>query len=143
MTSVKLNFPEAEYNKALKAKFGLLDKITTEAVSISEMGSGIGIVRAYRYLVQSHEVLKNEILNFTPAGKNEAYVASFKASMGKVAEPLSKQADDFRQTAIKKIEKDNILTSDNSWFLVKNEYNFIPEYFSDNGAALMDKAGGK
>jgi len=143
MTSVKLAFPEADYNKALKAKFGLLDKITTEAVSISEMGSGIGIVRAYRYLVQSHEALKNEILNFTPAGKNEAYVASFKASMAKVAEPLSKQADDFRQTAIKKIEKDNILTSDNSWFLVKNEFNFIPEYFSDNGAALMDKAGGK
>lgn len=143
MTSIKLNFPEADYNKALKAKFALLDKITSEAVSISEMGSGIGIVRAYRYMVQSLEALKNEIVNFTPDGKNEAYVASFKANMAKVAEPLAKQAEDSRQTAIRKIEKDNILTSDNSWFLVKNEFNFIPEYFSDNGAALMDKAGGK
>jgi tetratricopeptide (TPR) repeat protein len=143
MGSEKLNFPEAEYNKTLKRKFAMLDKITSEAVAISEMGSGIGIVRAYRYLVQSHEALKNEVSNFTPPGKSENYVTSFKNGMSKVTAPLEKQAEDFRQTAIKKIEKDNILTSDNAWFLVKNDFNFIPEYYSDGGAALMDKAGGK
>ena len=143
MTSLKLNFPEAEYNKKLKAKFAMLDKITAEAVSISEIGSGIGIVRAYKYLVQGHEALRNEILDFAPTGKNDNYLASFKASMAKVAAPLEKQAEDYRQTAIRKIEKDNILTGDNAWFLVKNKFNFIPEYFSESGAALMDKGGGK
>lgn len=143
MNAEKLNFPEAEYNKTLKKKLAMLDKISGEALSISDMGSGIGIVRAYRYLVQSHEALKNEVANFTPPGKSENYVASFKNGMTKVTGPLGKQAEDFRQTAIKKIEKDNILTGDNAWFLVKNDFNFIPEYYSDGGAALMDKAGGK
>ena len=142
LNSSKLAFPEAEYNKTLKSKFAQLDRITTEAVSIAEMGSGIGIVRAYRYLVSGHESLRNEIINFSPEGKSPEYVASFKKSMAKLAQPLEKQAEDFRATAIKKIEKENILSSDNAWFLVKNT-SFIPEFYSENGAALMDKAGGK
>ena len=63
--------------------------------------------------------------------------------MEKLSGPLAKQADDFRETAIKKIEKENILSTDNGWFLVKNDFDFIPEYLPENGAALMDKAGGK
>lgn len=143
LSATKLAFPEAEYNKNLKNKFSQLDKITTEAVSIAEMGSGIGIVKAYRYLVTGHEALRNEILNFSPEGKSPEYVASFKKSMVKLVEPLDRQAKDFRETAIKKIEKENILSADNGWFLVNNESSFIPEFFSDSGAALMDKAGAK
>ncbi|MGZ3807624.1 MAG: hypothetical protein ACXVCE_06020, partial [Bacteriovorax sp.] len=139
----KLTFPEAEYNKVLKSKFAQLDRITTEAVSIAEMGSGMGIVKAYRYLVSGHESLRNEIMNFTPEGKSPEYVASFKKSMAKLVEPLEKQAEDFRETAIKKIEKENILSPDNGWFLVKNDFGFIPEFYNESGAALMDKAGGK
>ncbi len=143
LSATKLAFPEAEYNKTLKSKFAILDRITTDAVSIAEMGSGIGIVRAYRYLVTGHESLRNEIMNFSPEGKSPEYVSSFKKSMEKLVQPLEKQALDFRQTAIKKIEKENILSSDNAWFLVKNEFSFIPETYSENGTALMDKAGGK
>lgn len=144
LTSVRLAFPETEYNKTLKNKFGQLDRITTEAVSIGEMGSGIGIVKAYKYLVSAHESLNEELKTFTPPdGKSAEYVTSFKKSMSKLAEPLEKQALNFRQSAITKIEKENILSSDNGWFLVKNEYSFIPEYRSEAGAALMDKAGAK
>lgn len=143
LTDSKLAFPEAEYNKTLKNKFAQLDRVTTEAVSIGEMGSGIGIVKAYRYLVSGHESLKDELINFTPEGKSPEYITSFKKSMEKLAAPLEKQAKDFRETAIKKIEKENILSTDNGWFLVKNEYSFIPEYSSFEGPALMDKAGAK
>jgi tetratricopeptide (TPR) repeat protein len=143
LSGIKLAFPEAEYNKSLKSKFALLDHITSEAVSIGEMGSGIGIVKAYRFLVSGHESLRDEIINFTPSGKSSEYVDSFKKSMAKIAEPLAKQANDFRVTVISKIEKENILSLDNGWFLVKNEYSFIPEYFSETGPALMDKAGAK
>ena len=142
LTSLKLSFPEAEYNKNVKAKFVMLDKITTEAISIAELGSGIGIVRAYRYLVYGHESLRNEIVNFSPEGKSPEYVASFQKGMQKLGEPLEKQAQDFRETAIKKIEKENILSTDNGWFLVKNDA-IIPEYHNDNGNVLMDKAGAK
>lgn len=141
--TARLAFPETEYNKTLKSKFAQLDQITTEAVSIGEIGSGVGIVKAYRYLVSGHESLRDELINFTPEGKSPEYIDSFKKSMAKLAEPLSIQANDFRDTAIKRIEKENILSSDNGWFLVKNEYSFIPEYGSFSGPALMDKAGAK
>jgi hypothetical protein len=62
--------------------------------------------------------------------------------MQKLGAPLEKQAEDFRETAITKIEKENILSPDNGWFLVKNDA-IIPEYFNDNGNVLMDKAGAK
>ena len=139
----KLAFPEAEYNKILKNKFSQLDHISSEAVSIGEMGSGIGIVRAYKFLVMGHESLRHELINFTPSEKSPEYISSFKKSMEKLAEPLAKQAADFRETVIKKIEKENILSADNGWFLIKNEYSFIPEYFSSAGPALMDKAGAR
>lgn len=143
LNSTKLAFPEPVYNKALKSKFTQLDKITTEAISIAEIGSGVGVVRAYRLLVTGHEQLHDEIMKFTPEGKSPEYLSSFKKSMEKLVQPLEKQAQDFRETAIKKIEKENILSSDNAWFLVKNEFSFIPEYYNESGAALMDKAGGK
>ena len=141
--SLTLKFPEAEYNKMLKQKFTMLDKITTEAVSIAELGSGLGIVRAYRFLVEAHENLRDEVLRFTPDGKSPEYIKSFKGSMEKLVEPLDKQARDFRETAILKIEKDNILSSDNGWFLVKNDHNFIPEYVNESATVIMDKAGAK
>ena len=143
LNDYKLAFPEAEYNKTLKSKFAQLDHISSEAVSIGEMGSGIGIVRAYKFLVMGHESLRDELINFVPSDKSAEYVASFKKGMEKLAEPLAKQATDFRETVIKKIEKENILSSDNGWFLIKNEYSFIPEYLSDAGPALMDKAGAR
>jgi tetratricopeptide (TPR) repeat protein len=142
LNSVKLSFPEAEYNKNLKSKFVMLDKISTEAISIAELGSGIGIVKAYRYLVEAHESLKKEIISFAPTGKSPEYVSSFQKGMQKLAAPLGKQAQDFRETAIKKIEKESILSTDNGWFMVKNDA-IIPEYYNENGNVIMDKAGAK
>jgi tetratricopeptide (TPR) repeat protein len=141
--AMKLQFPEAEYNKMLKTKFSKLDQLTSEAIAIAEMGSGVGIVRAYRLVVTAHESLHDEIIAFTPPGKSEEYVTSFKASMKKVADPIGAQAKDFRVTAIGKIEKENILSPDNTWFLIKNEFGFIPEYFSERGASLIEVEGDK
>ena len=142
MASMKLAFPEAEYNKMLKAKFVMLDKITTEAISIAELGSGIGIVRAYRIIVEAHESLRSEMINFTPEGKSPEYISSFQKGMIKTSAPLEKQAEDFRETAIKKIEKENILSTDNGWFFARNT-GIVPEYYNEQGNVLMDKAGAK
>ena len=143
LSEIKFIFPEAEYNKILKSKFAQLDRITTEAVAIADMGSGLGIVKAYQIAVTGHELLRDEVINFTPPDKSPEYISSFKKSMAKLVEPLSKQANEFRETAIKKIEKDNILSTENAWFLIKNESAFIPEFYSESGSALMDKAGAK
>jgi hypothetical protein len=88
-----------------------------------------------------HENLYNEVAAFTPEGKSPDYIKSFKQSMQKLAAPLRSQAQEFRDTAISKIEKENILSKDNGWFLVRNTENFIPEYYNNEGSVLMDKAG--
>jgi hypothetical protein len=143
LSNLKLEFPENVYNKNLKSKLSNLDKISTEANSIAEMGSGIGIVRAYRDLVSAYESIAKEVTSVTPTGKSPEYVTSFKKSMLKLSNQYLDSAQDLRTTAIKRIEKENILSNDNAWFLVKNDFGFIPEFYSDTGAAPMDKAGGK
>ncbi len=140
--SIVLKFPEAEFNKNLKQKFQLLDKITQEAVAIAEIGSGIGIVKSYKVIVETHERLRNEMITYVPEGKSSDYVNSFQKSMKTTSQPLEKQAADFRQTAIKQIEKENILSNENAWFLVQNSL-FIPEFHSEKGNVIMDKAGAK
>ncbi len=140
---VVLKFPEDEYNKTLKAKFVMLDKITSEAVAIAQLGSGLGIVRANKIVVEAHENLRSQVLNFSPEGKSAEYLKSFKKGMESVVAPLGKQAREFREAAILKIEKENILSPDNGWFLVKNDLKFVPEYPQDSTSVIMDKAGAK
>lgn len=138
----KLVFPVAEYNRILKNKFTQIDKIMKDSVSIADLGSGVGYVKAMRLSVFALESFRDELEGFNPEGKSEDFVKSFKKDMKNKADELNKQAQEFRTSAIKKIEKENILSSDNGWFLVKNNA-IIPEYFNENGIMLMDKAGAK
>lgn len=142
LNSIKLAFPVQEYNKLLKNKYLVLDKMIAESVSIAELGSGIGYVRSMKLSISAIESFKEELLNFNPEGKGEDFVKSFKKDMGNKANELDKQAQAFRTDTIKKIEKENILSMDNGWFLVKNDA-IIPEYYNDKGNVLMDKAGAK
>lgn len=138
----KLVFPVAEYNRILKNKFSQIDKIMKDSVSIADLGSGVGYVKAMRLSVFALESFRDELEGFNPEGKSEDFVKSFKKDMKNKADELNKQAQEFRTSAIKKIEKENILSSDNGWFLVKNNA-IIPEYFNEAGIVLMDKAGAK
>lgn len=143
LMQIQLSFPEDKYNQSLKAKFKALEKLTNAAIEIAEIGSGVGIVKSYRFLVQGHEALINEINNFTPPDKNEEYLRSFRKGMNGVIAPVEKQAKDFRRAAIKKIETENILSPDNSWFIGNMNLPFTPEYFVEKNAVLMDKGGAR
>ena len=144
MNSIKLVFPVQEFNKQLKNKYIILDKLLAESVTIAEIGSGIGYVRSMKLSISAIEDFKNELISFEPptSGSNENFVKSFKKDMGNKAEDLNKQAQSFRSDTIRKIEKESILSMDNSWFLVKND-TFIAEYYNENSNVLMDKAGTK
>lgn len=142
LSSVKLTFPQEKFNASLKEKINQVNKITAEGTNIADIGSGVGIVKAYKYSVMALEELANEVLTVDAEGKSEEYKKSFKQSMSKLVEPLVSQAKDFRAMAVKQIEKDDILSSDNSWFLVKND-GVIPEFFSAKGNVIMDKAGAR
>ncbi len=138
-----LAFPEDNYNRVLKSKFKVLDRLTSTAISIAEIGSGMGIVKSYKYLVQGHEFLAEEIRNFSPPGKSEEYVKSFKKSMAALTSPVETQAKKFRAAAVKQIETENILSADNAWFIGNMNLSFTPEYFVEKSGVLMDKGGAK
>ncbi|MBC7714331.1 MAG: tetratricopeptide repeat protein [Rhizobacter sp.] len=140
--AIKLQFPVAEYNKLLKEKYVLIGNIGKDATGIAELGSGVGYVKSVRSYVVVLENFSKELSTFEPTGKDDGFVKSFKKDMNNKAAVLDKEAQSFRDAAIKKIEKENILSSDNGWFLVKNDA-IIPEYFNENGNVLMDKAGAK
>jgi tetratricopeptide (TPR) repeat protein len=141
--SMKLKFPEKEYNKLLKMKFAKLEKLTSDSESVANIGSGMGILRAYRVIIEGHEQLKNEISNFNPEGKPEDYVKSFKKTMLGLAGQLDKQSRDFRNVAVKKIETDSILSKDNIWFMNNKNDSILAQFFNIEGGMLMDKAGAK
>ncbi len=141
----QLKFPETIYNQTLKSKLKILESITNLAIEIAEVGSGNGIIRAYKLLTESHDYLAQEITQFQPEGKSPEYITSFKKGMKTITDPIIRQSNEFRQAAVKKIQSDQILSVDNFWFLSKSQLQVVPEFypeFSEKSiGALMDKGG--
>jgi len=140
LNSVRLKFPEKEYNKLLKLKFSKLEQIVDEASSIASMGSGAGVLNAYKVVIEAQNEFRNEVINFQPEGKSEEYLKSFSEAMKKVTDPLLKQSNEFRQLAIKKIEAESIVSDSNNWFYQQGN-DFRAEYFGAIEASIMDKVG--
>lgn len=140
-SAVKLTFPVNVYNKIIQDKFLRIDRINEEIHQVLDTGSSLGTIRAYRYVVSSHEQLRNEILSFVPAGKSAEFVSSFKKAMIKMTGQLKEQADESRKLALEKIAKEEILSDDSAWFLSKNTNFFIPKYVDESAGIVMDKAG--
>lgn len=141
LDAIVLAFPEKTFNDKLKEKFKQLDNLTTRALDILNIGSGIGIVHSYRLLVENYRKTAGVIKDFTPPEKGPEYVASFKKSMEKIYGPLYAKADDFVGEARKQIELSKILSVENNWFLMQGISNFKPEYEYRPGGVLMDRGG--
>lgn len=142
LSRINLSFPEDKYNSMLKQKFGMLDQITNEALSIFSIGSGKGVVKAYSLITKSYEQTAQEILNFRPEGKSEEYVQSFQKSMQSIAVPLRNKANEFRREAVSQISKNDILSEDNSTYTlsIKTPY---PVFRPIRPGFLMDRGGGQ
>lgn len=143
LKSMKLSFPEKTYNNMLKKKFALLDKITSRALKILEIGSGEGIVASYKFLVQSYQSLVDEIARFAPPGKSPEYVKSFQGTMRKIVIPLNQKANDFRKEARRQILRSNILSKENSFFLNGEKLKVDVNYSPLKEGVLMDRGGGQ
>lgn len=140
--NMKLTFPEDVYNNLLKRKFGMLNELTERTLKIFELRSGKGMVAAYKILVESYESFGSEVRNFTPPGKNEEYVKSFKESMSSIATPILQKADSLRKEAVSKIMNYSVLSPENSYFLNLGVDN-ITEFNPLKGPVLMDRGGRK
>ncbi len=141
LNGILLAFPEKTYNDRLKAKFKQLDQLTTRAFDILNIGSGVGIVHAYRILVENYRKTANQIKDFIPPEKGPEYVESFRKGMTNIYSSLFNKADEFVVEARKQIDSSKILSSENNWFLMQGISNFKPEYEYRSGGVLMDRGG--
>ncbi len=143
LEKIKLTFPEQTYNERLKQKFAQLDKLTVKAIEVLESGSGKGIVKAYKILIESYRALAEEINAFTPPDKSPEYVTSFKKSMQTLSNPITEKGNEFYRSAVKEINKSNILSTENAWFLANSELPVYAEYHFVRAGILMDRGGKK
>lgn len=141
LSALKLQFPEQEFNRALKRKFEVLDQLTAKASQIQKIGSGKGIVKTYQILSQAFEDTANEILSFSPVDKSESYIASFRKEMTGVANPLKVSAQGYRAEAWEVINENRILSENNYSLAPAAVSGVVPKHAYPNKAVIMDRRG--
>lgn len=140
MDLVKLSFPEAVFNTAVKTKLQLLDQMTTEVNNIQKVGSGKGIVEAYKYVIEAYEDFGRSLKAFSPEGKSPEYVESFRKAMAEVYTPIINNAAKQRQE-IKKLITDNKILSYSNFSVLYPESEKAKRFFTEKEAVLMDRGG--
>ncbi len=139
---IKLSFPENTYNSLVKQKLALLDQLTVEVTAIQKTGSGKGIVAAYRLAIESYENFGKEIMDFTPEGKGDEYVVSFKKAMSNVYNPILMNAKKQRAEVKKLIENNKILSENNSAVMWGSD-PLTRQFLPDQPVVMMDRGGRK
>ena len=139
LTGFELSFPDKKFNNLLKRKFKELDGVTSEAITLMNIGSGKGMMRSYSRLIYSYNHVINEIEGFTPPGKSPEYVVSFKRSMKQLVKPLANKVIDFKKEAIKQMNKNKIMSKENASIVYGDK--FFPEFILNNTGILMDRGG--
>ena len=143
LDTIQLTFPETIFNDRLKQKLAQLERISSRALELSKVRSGKGIVRAYRYLVESYEKVANEVQTFNPQGVSPEYLASFKKALTPLSNNLSSMAAKFRQDVTKEINSSKILSSDNTYFMMEHHLPIKVEYRFHRKGMIMDRGGSK
>lgn len=135
-----LSFPESSFNSTVKAKLQLLDQMTTEVNGIQKIGSGKGIVEAYRIVIEAYESFGNDLKTFTPEGKEEAYLSSFRKAMAEVHGPILANARKQR-SEIKKLVFDNKILSFANYSVLYSDLEKFKRYFTEKESVLMERGG--
>lgn len=137
---IVLSFPEPTFNAAVKSKLQLLDQMTAEVNQIQRVGSGKGIVEAYKYVIDAYESFGKALRDFTPEGKAPEYLASFKRAMAEVHVPILQNAAKQR-SEIKKLILDNKILSFSNFSVLYHGSDSTKRYFTEKEAVLMDRGG--
>lgn len=140
LENIRLTFPEAEFNNAVKTKLQLLDQLTSDVNMIQKVGSGKGIVEAYKHVIDAYEAFGISLREFTPPGKPAEYVESFKKAMADVHGPILQNAQKQRQQ-IKKLIHDNKILSFSNFDVLFSANESARRYFTEKEAVLMDRGG--
>jgi tetratricopeptide (TPR) repeat protein len=139
--NMKLDFPEQNFNQTVKLKLSILDSLTVDVNEIQKTGSGKGIVKAYKILVNSYERFAEELRLFSPEGKSPEYVESFRKAMSGVWTPILQTAQKRRMDVKQLIQKNTILAEDNFEMLAIQGAEVVPFYNKQGPMVLMDRGG--
>lgn len=137
---VRLSFPEGDFNNAVKLKLQLLDQMATEVNGIQKIGSGVGIVEAYKLVITAYEDFGSTLKAFVPEGKSPEYVSSFQKAMSEVYNPILANARKQRSEIRKLINDNKILSLSNYAVLYPTVENF-KRYLPSKEAVLMERGG--
>lgn len=140
LDKIALKFPETEFNTAVKSKLQILDQMTAQVNTIQALGSGKGIVDAYKYVIAAYEEFGQELKAFSPEGKSPEYVASFQKAMSEVYNPILTNARKQRNEISKLIMENKILSRSNFAVLFNAEDSF-KRYLTTKQSILMDRGG--
>lgn len=143
LNTMTLSFPEESFNNTVKRKLVLLDSLTADVNDIQKTGSGRGMVKAYKILINCYENFATELSQFTPEGKSADYVTSFKKAMAGVWTPILQTAQKRRGEVRNLINKNNILSEDNPEMLGAQNSSFVPQYQFVQNMVLMDRGGAR
>lgn len=140
VSEIKLQFPETEFNNAVKAKLRILDQLTNEVNQIQKTGSGKGIVEGYRLAIEAYETFGEELKAFSPEGKSPEYIASFQKAMADVYNPILANARKQR-SEVKKLIMDNKILSASNYAVLYGRLESFKRYVSSKNIVLMDRGG--
>lgn len=140
VSGIELRFPENVFNNAVKTKLKLLDQLTSEVNQIQKIGSGKGIVEAYRIVIEAYESFGEELRKFTPEGKAPEYVASFQKAMSDVYNPILANARKQRGE-VRKLILDNKILSASNYAVLYGQLESFKRFVSSKNAVLMDRGG--
>ncbi len=140
LDDISLDFPEAVFNAAVKAKLQILDQMTNDVNTIQKIGSGKGIVEAYRYVIDAYESFGTSLKNFVPVGKEQSYVDSFKKAMNDVHGPILQNARKQRGEVRKLITENKILSVSN-YSVIYSELESFKRYITEKESVLMERGG--
>lgn len=133
-------FPEKRFNKLLKKKFEKLEILTSKAMKILSIGSGIGIIATYDLLAKRYSSFSSEILKYKAIGKSKEYSKSFRKGMSSISKQIEMKAKSYIGDGKKQILKNDILSILNKNFFIPSKNNDV-EYIIMHKGVVMDRGG--
>jgi len=139
--SISLRFPDNIFNNLLKGKLAKLEGLTAKAQQIQKIGSGRGIIGAYKVLFETYTDTADQIKNFVPAGKSKEFVDSFQKAMKSVYDPLYASALSYKREGWQTIEENQILSDFNFLLSPFKPLGSSVRYEYPSQSVIMDRGG--
>lgn len=106
------NFKEDLFNKLLESNIEKLKGLTATLAPYIKSGYPHIVTKCYQLLEAKYSKLGNALMDYTPQGLPKEYVEGFRGAMRGIAKNLLNEARGQKVTAVRLINKENILNPD-------------------------------